>query len=109
MPGWYLAALLVSLAGLASLDFRYKLAFFHNWLRTAATLLVALIAYLIWDLIGVSGGVFFEGKNNLMLGINLLPQIPLEEPIFLILLSYTILLVYRFWEQRSGAARERGR
>ncbi|MEN9715696.1 MAG: hypothetical protein RJA35_1163 [Actinomycetota bacterium] len=96
MQGWYLAALLVSLGCLTLIDYRFKLALFFQARRTLATLAIALAAYLIWDLIGVNTGVFFEGENNLMIGIDVLPQIPLEEPIFLVLLSYTILLIFRF-------------
>lgn len=93
-PGGYLIALIISIGCLLLIDSRAKLAFFLSPKRTAATLLVGVSLFLIWDLVGVTIGIFFEGNSGLLLGLNIYPQVPIEEPVFLFLLCYTILLGY---------------
>jgi lycopene cyclase domain-containing protein len=92
LPGAYLIALLFSIGGLLALDLRYSLALRKNPVRTLATLLVAVALFLGWDLIGVGSGVFYEGASGLLLGIDLLPNLPLEEVFFLLLMNYSVLL-----------------
>lgn len=92
LPGAYLIALLFSIGGLLVLDLRYRLALRSNPLRTLATLLVAVALFLGWDLIGVGSGVFYEGPSGLLLGIDLLPNLPVEEVFFLVLMNYSVLL-----------------
>jgi lycopene cyclase domain-containing protein len=94
MPGAYLIALVVSLAGLTAADYRWRLALFENSKRTLATIGLGVASFLIWDLLGIGFGVFFEGRSPYLLGINVLPQVPLEELFFLTLLCYTLLLSY---------------
>lgn len=94
MPGLYLLLLGVSLAGLATLDWRYRLAWWAQPRRTALTLLFGVALFLVWDLLGIGLGVFFIGKNQLLTGVLLANELPLEEPVFLLLLCYTALLTY---------------
>jgi lycopene cyclase domain-containing protein len=96
----YLTALLISIIGLGLLDYRHKLALFCKPVRAVVVISAATTGYLIWDLIGISNGVFFRGENNLMTGILLSDELPLEELFFLVLLSYNILLVYLFAARR---------
>ncbi len=84
----YLAALLVSLAGMVVLDLRFRL-FFARDPRAAAIVLAAGIAFfLAWDLAGIGLGIFFRGGSPLLTGILLAPELPLEEVFFLALLCY---------------------
>lgn len=102
MPGAYLIALLVSLAGVTAADYRWRIALFQNPKRTLATVGFGAAAFLIWDLAGIGLGVFFKGHSKLLLGIDVLPQVPLEELFFLALLSYTLLLCYLAFDQKLG-------
>ena len=90
----YLASLLVSIAGLAALDFRHKLAIAKSkkylWL-----ILAPVLFFLAWDLAGISLGIFFRGDATHLTGILLSHELPLEELFFLILLSYTSLLLLK--------------
>ena len=95
MQGWYLGALIFSLLGMALLDYRYKIALFANPLRTAATLGGSVLAFLLWDLICIEARVFFEGQNDLLLGLRIYPHLPIEEPLFLLLLCYVSLILFR--------------
>jgi len=100
MPGAYLLALTLSVMGLVGIDRRHKIAFFRQPRRAALTLLVAVPFFLVWDLTGIWFGVFFEQNKSFSVGLDLLPNLPVEEPVFLILLCYTILITYLLAERR---------
>lgn len=90
----YLGALLVSIAGLATLDFKYKLALGKN--KAYRCLLIISVAFfLIWDLAGIALGIFFRGNAQHLTGITLSNELPVEEIFFLILLSYSALLLLK--------------
>lgn len=111
LPGAYLVALLFSIGGLMTLDFRFKLALKWHPIRTLATIGVAVALFLGWDLIGLGAGVFYEGTSGLLLGIDLLPNLPVEEVLFLVLLNYSALLGYlalERWRKYRPAAAEGG-
>ena len=88
----YLAALLFSLAGLATIDFRFKLAFAKN--AKAATIAIAIpyLLFVIWDAAGIALGIFFKGQSQFLTGIMIAPEFPIEELFFLALLCYTTLI-----------------
>lgn len=90
----YLIGLLVSIFGLALLDHRYKLAFSKST-KYFCVILVALIFFLTWDYAGISLGIFFRGQTQLLSGYLISSELPLEELFFLIVLSYTGLLLLK--------------
>ena len=90
----YLASLIVSIAGLASLDYRYKLAYWLDRRRTLHTIAIGVSIFVIWDLLGIGLGIFFHGGSAFTLPFRLLPNFPIEEIFFLILLCYVSLLLY---------------
>lgn len=90
----YLGALLVSIAGLATLDFKYKLALGKN--RQYRCLIILGVAFfLVWDLAGIALGIFFRGGAAHLTGITLSSELPIEEIFFLILLCYSALLLLK--------------
>lgn len=100
MPGLYLLLLLCSIAGLATLDWRCRLAFFHDAKRAARIVLLTITVFAIWDILGILSGIFFIGDTNLLIGVQV-GEFPLEEVFFLLLLSYTSLLVYLALRRRE--------
>ncbi|MDZ8172171.1 lycopene cyclase domain-containing protein [Microbacterium xanthum] len=88
MPGTYLIAILLSLAGVVLLDLRFALAVRAHPCRTGAVTAIGAAFFLAWDLVGIASGVFVKGDSPLYLGIDLAPHLPLEELVFLIFLSY---------------------
>lgn len=90
----YLAGLLISIFGIATLDFKYRLAFAVDAARAATTILIGVVFFLIWDLSGIAFGIFFRGVTPLLTGISLAPELPLEEVFFLILLCYSTLVIF---------------
>ncbi|MDN4480536.1 lycopene cyclase domain-containing protein [Demequina muriae] len=104
MTSWlYLGALTVSLLGLGTLDWRYRLALFVETRRTLATLASAVVVFLIWDLVGVGLGIFFRGDAPYMTGVLVAPEVPIEEVAFLTLLTYQTLLLWRAFSRARHA------
>jgi lycopene cyclase domain-containing protein len=98
----YLGALLVALAGMVVLDARFRLFFWRAPRRAAIVLAIGLVFFLAWDLAGVSFGIFFRGNPGLLTGIQLAPEIPLEELFFLALLCYLTMNLYSALAARKG-------
>jgi len=87
----YLGALLFSLTGMVLLDRRFRLSFWRRPVVSAASMATAVVFLLIWDLAGVANGIFFRGESSWMTGVQVAPEVPLEELFFLTLLSYVTL------------------
>ena len=90
----YLAALLFSIFCLGLIDYRYKLAYFKDKSRTIKLLLITVGVFVVWDFLGIGLDIFFHGDSNFDLPFVLLPEFPLEELFFLVLLNYSTLIVY---------------
>lgn len=100
----YLAALMVSIGGLGFLDWRYRVAVFAQPRRALAAVGIGVAVFLLWDLAGVGLGIFFRGDAGYMTGVQLAPEVPLEELFFLILLNYQTLLLWRALDRRRARA-----
>jgi len=96
MQQWfYLVALVISIAGLGFIDWRYKLAFWYNWRRSILTIGIAMAVFIVWDITGIVTGIFFHGGSEYTLPFRILPEFPIEELFFLFLLCYVTLVLYR--------------
>lgn len=98
----YLTGLLVGIAGMIVLDLRLGLFFRRAPWRAAIVLAVGIVFFLAWDLAGIQLGVFFPGRSAIVTGVLLAPGLPLEEPVFLILLCYTTMNAYALCSARRG-------
>ena len=103
----YLAALLVALTGMVMLDRRFRLFFWVAARRAAIVLVVGVVFFFAWDLAGVGLGIFFRGETSFMTGLQVAPEVPLEEIFFLTLLCYLTMNVYG-WLSRPRAAASSG-
>ena len=97
--GGYLVFLATSLLGLAIIDYRWKLAVAHNWKRGLSTVATGVVFFLAWDCLGVWRGIFFEGHNPWLIGLNVAPNVPVEELFFLTLMCYQALILYRAFQR----------
>jgi lycopene cyclase domain-containing protein len=84
----YLLSLLVSLGAMMLLDWRFRLFFWLDARRAAAVLTIGVVFLLVWDLSGIGLGIFYRGETGLMTGVQLAPELPLEELFFLTFLCY---------------------
>jgi len=103
MQWFYLIGLLIGIGGLLLIDHRWKLAFWRDAKRATMTLLVAIIVFILWDFLGISFGIFFHGGSSYSLPFRLAPEFPLEEIVFLFLLTYSALIIYhgvQLWRSR---------
>lgn len=99
----YLLSLLVSITGLALLDRRYKLAFWKHRKQTLIVLGISVLVFVIWDVLGISLGIFLHGTTPYNLPFTIAPEFPIEELFFLLLLCYSALILYRgaaVWRSR---------
>jgi lycopene cyclase domain-containing protein len=64
--------------------------------------LIPVAFFLAWDLAGISSGIFFRGSAAHLTGILLASELPLEEIFFLILLSYSALLLLKAFTRFVG-------
>lgn len=90
----YLLVLSISICGLAILDFKYRLAIAKSR-RYLCVILISVIFFLVWDIAGISLGIFFRGAGQLQTGILIAPELPIEEVLFLTLLNYSALLALK--------------
>lgn len=90
----YAACLLVSVVGMAILDWRYRLFWFHNWRMAAAVHGIGLGVFLLWDVSGIAFGIFARGNSPYMTGIEIVPELPVEEVAFLIFLCWLTMNTY---------------
>lgn len=100
----YLAALAVSITGMIVLDRRFQLFFWRDARRAPLVLGIGVAFFLLWDLAGITSGVFFRGETVFMTGVLVGPELPLEEVFFLTLLCYLTMNVYgALTGSRSGS------
>ncbi|MFK0004550.1 lycopene cyclase domain-containing protein [Paenarthrobacter sp. NPDC090520] len=114
----YLAALLAGIGCMLLLDHRFRLFFWHDAKAAAIVTAVGLVFLLGWDLAGIGLGIFLRGEGAIATGILLAPELPLEEPVFLLFLVLCTMVLYtgarRILERRAlvqatpgSSARER--
>ena len=90
----YPVALAIALTGMVMLDRRFTLFFWKDARRASVVLVVGVLFFLVWDVAGIGLGIFFRGETNFMTGLQIAPELPLEEVFFLILLCYLTMNAY---------------
>ncbi|MGR2753588.1 lycopene cyclase domain-containing protein [Agromyces arachidis] len=108
----YLAGLLAVIACMALIDARWRLVFWRAPLAATVAIATGLAFFLLWDAAGIALGVFFRGDSQIVTGVELAPELPLEEPVFLVFLCYLTLVlvlgVERILRARSADASTAG-
>ena len=102
MQWLYLAGLIAVIGCLVAIDHKFKLAFFYQRQRTVMTLLISIWLFVVWDIFRIKLGIFFHGNSQFSLPIQIIPEFPLEELFFLLLLTYATLILYRFVQKRRA-------
>ena len=90
----YLVSLLGGLACAALMDYRYGLFFWAAPRRAALVLALGVAFFLAWDLGGIGSDIFYKGDSELMIGVMLAPELPLEELFFLTFLCWMTMNLY---------------
>lgn len=103
----YLGCLVVSLAGVLVVDLRHRLFLGRSPGRAAIVLAAGLVFFLAWDLLGIGLGIFFRAETAFMTGIVLAPELPLEEPVFLLFLCELTMVLFCGAERLLARREER--
>lgn len=107
MTPWYLIALLVSLAGMLTIDARHRVALWHRPGRSLAVIAAGAVGFVVWDLVAIGLGFYHLGAGSALSGIEVAPHLPVEEIVFVVLLCHLTLVVHGLALRRlaPGAAR----
>lgn len=105
----YLAALLLSLGCMLLLDWRFQLFFWRDAVSAAVVTAVGLAFFLVWDVAGIANGIFFRGDGAIATGLVLAPELPIEEPVFLLFLAVCTMVIYTGAARMLSRLRERRR
>ena len=90
----YLGALLLGIGCMLLLFRRFRLFFWHD-ARAATVVTLAGVGFmLLWDLSGIGLGIFFRGEAAIATGLLLAPELPIEEPVFLLFLVLCTMVIY---------------
>ena len=110
MTGWeYLGALVLSLVSAVLMDYRWKLFFWVDARRAAVVLGVGIVVFLLWDIAGILSGVFFRGDSPGMTGLEIAPDFPPEELLFITFLCYMTMVLFGLARRVVDASAERAR
>ena len=91
----YGGSLLGAIFCMGLIDYKHHYAWFDDRRRTLRTLVPSIIGLAIWDGAGIALQIFSDGDGKYRSGFELAPHFPLEELLFLTLLTYTALIVWR--------------
>lgn len=90
----YLASLLVAIACILLIDSRFRLFFWRDPAAATIVTVVGVAFLLAWDLAGIGLGIFLRGEGVIASGLLLAPELPIEEPVFLIFLVVCTMVLY---------------
>ncbi len=90
----YLALLLVATGCMLIIDRRFSLFFWRDPAIAALVTTVGTVLYLVWDIAGIAGDIFFRGQTTVLTGVLLAPELPLEELFFLVFLVLCTMVIF---------------
>lgn len=109
----YLTTLMVLICCMLLLDRRFRLFFWHDPVAASIVTTVGVAFLLAWDMAGIRFGIFLRGPGDIATGIVLAPELPLEEPVFVVFLVLVTMVLYtgcaRILSARWGPGRTSSR
>ncbi|MBN9130249.1 MAG: lycopene cyclase domain-containing protein [Paenarthrobacter ureafaciens] len=105
----YLASLLAGIVCMLLLDHRFRLFFWHDAKAATVVTAVGLGFFLAWDVAGIGLGIFLRGESAIATGILLAPELPLEEPVFLLFLILCTMVLFTGAREVLARAADRKR
>ena len=101
----YLLSILGSGLCMGLVDRRWRLFLFDRPRRALLLLTVGLAYFLLWDVVAIGLGIYHRGESEAMTGIEVAPELPLEELFFIVFLCYITMVfhgLFRMLLRRSG-------
>lgn len=90
----YLVSLLLGITCMLLLDHHFRLFFWRDARAAAIVTAVGVVFLLAWDLAGIGLGIFLRGEGTIATGLLIAPELPLEEPVFLLFLVLCTMVLY---------------
>jgi lycopene cyclase domain-containing protein len=90
----YLLSLVFVLLCMALTDRRWKLFFWADARRAAVVFAFGFAFFLVWDLVALHYELYERGRSELMTGIEVAPELPLEELFFVAFLPYVTMVLH---------------
>lgn len=84
----YLGALIVSTVCMGLVDRRWRLFLFDRPRVALLSVAIGFVLFLTWDLVAIALQIYAKGESDGMSGIEVLPELPLEELFFITFLCY---------------------
>lgn len=88
MSWLYLGSVVVSGICMGLVDRRWKLFLFDRPRVALTAVGVGFVLFLVWDLVAIELAVYAKGDSPAMTGIDVAPELPLEELFFITFLCY---------------------
>jgi len=90
----YLLSLVCVLGCMAVVDRRWRLFFWADPRRAAVVFTSGYVLFLAWDLVALELGLYERGRSGLMTGVEVAPDLPVEELLFLAFLPYLTMVMH---------------
>lgn len=91
----YLGTLALGSACMALVDHRWQLVLWADVRRALVVLGAGLVLFLAWDVAALELGLYRRGESAAMTGIEVAPNLPLEEIFFILFLCYLTMVLHR--------------
>lgn len=104
MRGAYLLVLLVALAGVGAVDARWRLVLAADRRSGLLAVGAGVVLFLAWDAVALAHEFYSRGRGSALLGIDVLPRLPVEEVVFVTFLAYLAAVVHAVVERVAGRA-----
>ena len=69
-------------------DHRWRLFAFRRPLHAVVAVLAGCVFFLAWDIVAIELGVYVRGESSAMTGVEVAPELPIEEIFFILFLCY---------------------
>ena len=91
----YLLVIVASTACMGLVDHRWRLFLFARPARALLVVGVGVVFFLVWDLSAISLDIYRRGESPAMTGLELAPDLPLEEVFFVLFLCYLTMVLHQ--------------
>ena len=91
----YLGTLVLGSGCMALMDHRWRLVLWADVRRALVVVGAGLVLFLAWDVAALRLGLYHRGESTAMTGIEVAPNLPLEEIFFILFLCYLTLVLHR--------------
>ena len=90
----YLLSIVGSMLCMGLVDRRWRLFLFARPARALVVLAAGFVLFLVWDLFAIGLRLYRRGESEVMTGIELAPELPVEELFFIAFLCYITMVLH---------------